>query len=546
MINITKKSIYTLGVLAFLGVASSTVKAQDYSGKVGINTESPKATLDIKAKIADGSQVEGLKTPQLTGDALKTMTAQLTADNDGLVVFVTSAVTTPDASTTAVTLPGYYRFNFTAQNPISVSQGKSFYAAKSWVRLEPTGLEVIKEGNKIGRRLVGTNSERYGNIGDAAIDMSFQNQGTTDGGATGDYSFAIGAATKATATRSFAGGQQTTASGNNSFAGGGYNNTASGENSFVVGGNNNTASGHSSVAFGATTKAIGNRSFAGGQETTARGNNSVAIGYQTTASGADSFAGGHTATASGTRSFAFGDSVKATASNSVAFGVETEAGANKAVAFGSGTKALAENSAVFGDGTVVQGTESKNSFIAGGVSSKIINSPNSLTYGANIQINNSLNSFAGGAGTRIDNSASSVALGNQVTLKGNGAIALGSYTTVNGDGSVAIGIDAKVGMHPNAKNRDDANFVATPLEVAGGVAIGAATVTGNNGVAIGNGASAGTNEVAIGGSGSSVILGKLKPETIAVDGACIENGRLSYNGTDFLGCTSGKWVKLNN
>lgn len=226
--------------------------------------------------------------------------------------------------------------------------------------------------------------------------------------------------------------------------------------------------------------------------------------------------------------------------------MNTEAGAGKAVAFGSGSKALAENSAVFGSGTVIEGAKSENSFIAGGVSSKITDSPNSLAYGAGTQINNSLNSFAGGAGTRIDDSASSAALGNEVTLKGNGSIAMGSFATVNGAGSVAIGVDAKVGMHPNAKKRNEPNFVAIPLEVAGGVAIGAATVTGDSGVAIGNGASAGTNEVAIGSSSSSVILGKLKTETFTIGDACTENGRLSYNGTDFLGCTSGKWVKLNN
>lgn len=61
MINITK-SISKLSVVAFLGITSS-VFAQDYTGKVGINTDIPNATLDITAKVADGSKIEGLKTP---------------------------------------------------------------------------------------------------------------------------------------------------------------------------------------------------------------------------------------------------------------------------------------------------------------------------------------------------------------------------------------------------------------------------------------------------------------------------------------------------
>lgn len=224
MMDIRKNSFYKLAVVAFLGMASSAFAqtTPDYTGKVGVNTEKPNATLDVVAKVANGSKIEGLKTPQLTGDALKEMTKLLTADNNGLVVFVTSAVATPDASTSAVTLPGHYRFNFTKVDTGLTGAGGDpiLYGAKSWVRMEPTGLEFVVENGKGGRRLVGANADKYGNIGRMAVDLSHQTG--TDGGATGDVSFATGQNTKATGTRSFTGGENTTASGTNSVAFGGY------------------------------------------------------------------------------------------------------------------------------------------------------------------------------------------------------------------------------------------------------------------------------------------------------------------------------------
>lgn len=72
------KSIYKLAVLGFLGLGvNAFAQSGNYEGKVGVNTEEPNATLDVVAKVADGSKIEGFKTPELTGDALKSMTALL-------------------------------------------------------------------------------------------------------------------------------------------------------------------------------------------------------------------------------------------------------------------------------------------------------------------------------------------------------------------------------------------------------------------------------------------------------------------------------------
>lgn len=72
-------------ILSILLLTSVVAIAQ-----TGINTTSPKATLDIKAKTTDGSQVEGLLIPRLEGNAIYAMpTANL---EKGTQVYALSAV----------------------------------------------------------------------------------------------------------------------------------------------------------------------------------------------------------------------------------------------------------------------------------------------------------------------------------------------------------------------------------------------------------------------------------------------------------------------
>ena len=67
-----------------------------------------------------------------------------------------------------------------------------------------SGLEAIDEGNGIGWRLKGRNPENYGNIGLDAIDLSVFPSPNGSLGATGDYSTAIGYASKSSGDYSFA------------------------------------------------------------------------------------------------------------------------------------------------------------------------------------------------------------------------------------------------------------------------------------------------------------------------------------------------------
>jgi hypothetical protein len=100
------KHLFTAAAMLF----SMTAFAQ-----VGINNTSPKATLDITAKTTDGSKPEGLIIPQLSGSNIHTATAAgvYGANQKGLIIYATSADSSPISATANITTAGYYYFDGT-------------------------------------------------------------------------------------------------------------------------------------------------------------------------------------------------------------------------------------------------------------------------------------------------------------------------------------------------------------------------------------------------------------------------------------------------
>ena len=187
----------------------------------------------------------------------------------------------------------------------------------------------------------------------------------------GEYSFASGLNTIASAHSSFAGGSNSTASGLNSFAfGGGAQATANdaisighltrAQNNYAIAmGHNTTASGIHSVAIGHQSNATGLRSVALGGSSNANGSYSISLG-QSTANTDWSVAGGNS-TATGTYSTSFGRSI-ANGNGTFAAGQDTEANGSGAfaggynnIATGLGSTALGRNNTATGAGTFVAG-----------------------------------------------------------------------------------------------------------------------------------------------------------------------------------------------
>ncbi|MFV0531288.1 MAG: hypothetical protein ACK5MD_07590 [Flavobacteriales bacterium] len=111
-INPIKKSVLTFAVLMQSILAF---------GQVGVNTQAPKATLDVVAKKTDGTTAEGVIAPRLTGDQIKAADAQYGVAQEGTLVYATVAVNNATTKTVNITKEGYYYFD-----------------GSVWIRLEST------------------------------------------------------------------------------------------------------------------------------------------------------------------------------------------------------------------------------------------------------------------------------------------------------------------------------------------------------------------------------------------------------------------------
>ena len=95
-----KKHTIFLGALLLSGFAFS---------QVGVNTDTPKSTLDVVGKATDTSSLDGITAPRLTGDQLRAKT--YTTEQTGTFVYVTVADTAPAGQTVNVTAVGYFYFD---------------------------------------------------------------------------------------------------------------------------------------------------------------------------------------------------------------------------------------------------------------------------------------------------------------------------------------------------------------------------------------------------------------------------------------------------
>lgn len=96
-----KKSTLLIAVLAMTKTMA----------QIGINTPTPQATFDIIAKTTDGSKPEGMITPRLTGDQIKSSDSVFGIAQRGTLIYATAAVNTPSAKTVNITAEGHYYFD---------------------------------------------------------------------------------------------------------------------------------------------------------------------------------------------------------------------------------------------------------------------------------------------------------------------------------------------------------------------------------------------------------------------------------------------------
>ena len=80
-------------------------------GQVGIGTDVPSVTLDVKGKPEDASVTDGVLTPRIKGSELKAKNALYDLEQNGTLIFVTEADPNPSTKTINVKSEGYYYYD---------------------------------------------------------------------------------------------------------------------------------------------------------------------------------------------------------------------------------------------------------------------------------------------------------------------------------------------------------------------------------------------------------------------------------------------------
>lgn len=274
-----KRNIILLASIIISGTAFS---------QVGIDNDTPKATLDIKASPTNATKIDGLIAPRLTGDELKGNDAKYTTEQDAAIVYVTAATTAPQTNkTTNVTSIGYYYFDKTQgtegqwmkiANPEKAIIYQEPWNIQGTTNPSTTNTDAIYQNNTVAVKkqtgIAGADLDILGAIrgGGAKVDTP-----------VGTNSIAVGPDSAATGVNSIAFGNNNTASGESSFATGKNNNVSAFGGSTL--GDSNIATGTTSFAAGTSNEVKGNFSFAGGLKNKIGDGISTNTGYASTVFG---------------------------------------------------------------------------------------------------------------------------------------------------------------------------------------------------------------------------------------------------------------------
>ena len=115
--------------------------------QVGVNTETPQATLDIVASPSKTEIADGVLVPRLKGDELKGKDATYTEKQHGSLVFVTEIPTATTAKTTEIKTVGFYYYDSKKALWIPLNVPEPWYVQNTENMATANAQDIYQNGN---------------------------------------------------------------------------------------------------------------------------------------------------------------------------------------------------------------------------------------------------------------------------------------------------------------------------------------------------------------------------------------------------------------
>lgn len=338
------------------------------TGTVGINTVTPKSSLDINglkdsAGAVLASDLTGLQAPRISRQELSAKGNLLYgADQKGSIIYVTDVNSGDSLSQRInVTTIGYYYFDGTIW--------QKFIDTKNFVT--PSGFERKPDmsANNFYWKLIGAPAANYGTQGQYGLDATWNPADLNEIFiAPTTYNNLLAATGLTTANLGATGKNSFTAGTMNSASGAGSTSLGAGNNSSGLGaftsGVNSSATNTGATAMGISNKATGIYSVAIGSGNTASGAAAITLGVGNIVSGASAVSFGLNNNLSGDRSYVMGESNVSTASSARAsvLGTDNNVSATQSIAIGDANNISGNNAVGLGNSLTA---ESMYSIITG-------------------------------------------------------------------------------------------------------------------------------------------------------------------------------------
>jgi len=325
------------------------------TGRVGINTASPKSTFDLNGQKDSGgvllvSDVTGLQAPRVTREELTAKGNVLYgSDQKGAIIYISDVTNGDNLSQRAnINTVGYYYFDGALWQKLADTKSV----------VSPTGFERKPDmtNSNFYWRLIGASAANYGTEGKYGLDATWNptNLNEVFNGAStySDLLIASGSTLAnlgAMGKNSFTAGTMNSASGNGSTSLG-AGNSSSGFGAFTAGiSSSSTNTGATSMGF--NNKATGIYAVAMGSGNTASGSASVTLGFGNGVSGSSAVGIGLNNNLSGDRSYVLGETNVSTVSSGRAsiLGTNNNVSAIQSIAIGDANNISGNNAVGLGN-----------------------------------------------------------------------------------------------------------------------------------------------------------------------------------------------------